>query len=151
MKRLMVCALVLILAAPAIARAQDDDQDRQNSSEYSDVENGQLLQLGSYLFTPFGMALEWGVMRPLNYLATKSSAAPLLSGDKGPSFFGENNNANQVPPGTFASTINPTNNLEAPTNSESSAPIASTGTIQAPAQTTSSPQPARSGGQPQLH
>ena len=35
----------------------------------------------SYFIAPIGYALEWGVTRPLHYLATKTSLAPMMSGD----------------------------------------------------------------------
>jgi hypothetical protein len=151
MKRLIACTLALILAGPVISNAQTDDQYRQNS-QYQNVEDGQFLKLVSYILNPVGMALEWGLMRPLHNLATKSSVAPLLSGDSGPSFFSENNNASKVPPGTFApTTINPTNNLEASNSDQAVVPVAPAGTTPPPAQTSPpSKGPARS-GQPVFH
>jgi hypothetical protein len=150
MKRLIVCTLVLILA-PALCRAQTDDRDQQNS-QYQDVEDGQFLKLVSYILNPVGMALEWGMMRPLHSLATKSSVAPLLSSDNGPSFFSENNNASQVPPGTFTPrTINPTNNLEASNGNDTTVPGAPAGTTLAPGQTIPSSKPMAPGSQPVLH
>ena len=151
MKRLIVCTMALILAGGGICRAQTDDRDQQNS-QYQDVEDGQFLKLVSYVLNPMGMALEWGLMRPLNSLATKSSVAPLLSGDKGPAFFSDNNNANQVPPGTFAPrTINPTNNMEASTGNDAMAPGAPAGTTPAPGQTIPSSKPIVPSSQPALH
>jgi hypothetical protein len=150
MKRLIVCTLVLILAGPAISGAQTNDQDQQ-TQQYRDVEDAQLLQLVSYILTPAGMALEWGVMRPLHYLATQTSAAPLLKGDNGPSFFSENNNADLVPPGTFGpSTINPTNNLQA-SNNKTLVPVAPAGATLPPAQSIPPSKPLLSGSQPALH
>ena len=150
MKQIIVCTLALILAGPAISGAQTDDQDRQNPTQYRDVEDGQVLKLVSYILTPVGMALEWGLMRPLHYLATQTSAAPLLSGDKGSPFFTENNNANQVPPGTFGPyTINPSNNLQA--SNKTLAPVAPTGTTLAPAESIPPSKPLLSGSQPALH
>ena len=109
-----------MLMGPALSRAQSSDPDQQDQSQYRDVEDGQVLKFVSYVLMPVGMALEWGVMRPLHYLATQTSAKPLLSGDQGSPFFAENNNADKVPPGTFApNTINATNNLQA---SNSNAP-----------------------------
>jgi len=151
MKRLIIFTLALILALPAISHAQTDDQDRQNPTQYRDVEDGQLLKLVSYILTPVGMALEWGVMRPLHYLATQTPAAPALSGDNGPSFFGQNNNANQVPPGTFGPyTINPTNNLQA-SNNKTLVAVPATGSTLPPAQSIPPSKPLLSGGQPALH
>jgi len=150
MKRLIVCTLALILAGPVISGAQTDDQDRQNQTQYRDVEDGQVLKLVSYILTPVGMALEWGLMRPLHHLATQTSAAPLLSGDKGSPFFTENNNAALVPPGTFGpSTINSSNNLQA--SNETVAPAAPAGKALAPAQSIPPSKPLLSGSQPALH
>ncbi|MBV8453537.1 MAG: hypothetical protein JOZ29_14890 [Deltaproteobacteria bacterium] len=150
MKRLIVCTLALILAGPVISRAQTDDQDRQNQTQYRDVDDGQALKVVSYILTPVGMALEWGLTRPLHYLATQTSAAPLLSGDKGSPFFTENNNATLVPPGTFRpSTINSSNNLQA--SNETPAPAAPAGKALAPAQSSPPSKPLLSGSQPALH
>jgi hypothetical protein len=98
-----------------------------------------------------GMALEWGIMRPLHYLATQTSAKPALSGDQGPSFFAENNNANKVPPGTFApNTIDGTNNLQASNSSTTQSPISSDVNKPSSAKPIAPSQPL-SGGQPALH
>ena len=67
---------------PASALAQQGPyNDKQNPNEYTDTEDGQLLKVFSYVIAPIGYALEWGVTRPLHYLATKTSLAPALSGD----------------------------------------------------------------------
>jgi hypothetical protein len=151
MKRLIVCILVLTLAGPAISRAQTDDQDQQNPTQYRDVEDGQALKIVSYILTPVGMALEWGLTRPLHYLATQTAAAPVLSGDNGSSFFGERNNADLVPPGTFGPyTINPTNNLQA-SNNKTIVPVPPAGTTLPPAQSIPPSKPLLSGSQPALH
>ncbi len=113
MKRLIVLSLALILAAPVLTRAQNDDIDETSNSQYHDVDDGQLLKLVSYILMPVGMALEWGVMRPLHHAATQTAAAPLLSGDRGSPFFTNNDNASLVPPGTFLpNVINTTNKIE---------------------------------------
>jgi hypothetical protein len=149
MKRLIICTLALILAGPIVSHAQTDDQDQQNPNQYRDVENGQFLQLVSYMLTPIGMALEWGVMRPLHYL---SSQTPVLKGDNGPSFFTENDNASHVPPGTFApSPINPTNNLQASNNNATATSVSPTGTTLAPGQSIPPSKLTPSGSQPALH
>jgi len=151
MKRLIACALVLILAGPVISHAQTADEERQNPAEYHDVDDGQFLKLVSYIFTPMGMALEWGLMRPLHHLATQTAAAPLLSGDNGPPFFGENNNANQVPPGTFGPyTINPTNNLQL-SNDKTLVPVPPAGRPLPPAESIPPSKPLPSSSQPALH
>ena len=69
-------------AMPAGALAQQGPyNDKQNPNEYTDTEDGQILKVFSYVIAPIGYALEWGVTRPLHYLATKTSLAPALSGD----------------------------------------------------------------------
>jgi hypothetical protein len=151
MKRLIICTLAVMLAGPVITYAQSDDFDQPNSTPYRDVQDGQSLKLVSYILTPVGMALEWGLMRPLHYLATKTSAAPLLSGDKGPSFFTENNNASRVPPGTFGPpTINTTNNLQ-PSNDKTMVSASPAVTTLAPAESIPPSQPLLSGSQAALH
>ena len=150
MKRLIVCTLALILAGPAISGAQTDEQDRQNPPPYRDVDDAQALKVVSYILTPVGMVLEWGLLRPLHYLATQTPVAPLLSGDKGSPFFSDNNNASQVPPGTFEpDTINPSNNFQA--SNKTLVPVAPAGTTLAPAQSITPSKPLLSGSQPALH
>jgi hypothetical protein len=83
MRRLMLCMVVaLAIAMPVMARAQQGPyNDKQNPNEYTDTEDGQLLKFVSYFIAPIGYALEWGVTRPLHYLATKTPLAPAMSGD----------------------------------------------------------------------
>jgi hypothetical protein len=100
MKALAFLPLAIMLSLPAIGHAQAYG-DMRNPDEYEDVNDAQLLKLAAYVLTPFGMGLEWGLARPLHYLATQSDIAPLLSGDNDRVGFGENNNADLVPPGTF--------------------------------------------------
>jgi hypothetical protein len=153
MKRITVLLLALMLAAPMISRAQSIDQDQQNPNQYRDVDDGQVLKLVSYVLTPFGMALEWGLMRPLHHLATQTSAAPLLSGDNNqPSFFDQNDNASHVPPGTFGpSTINPTNQMYPSNNEASLAPVPAPHATLGPAESIPPSTPLPSGNQPALH
>jgi hypothetical protein len=74
--------MVLALGMPAMALAQQGPyNDKQNPNEYTDTEDGQLLKVVSYFIAPLGYALEWGVTRPLHYLATKTPLAPAMSGD----------------------------------------------------------------------
>ncbi len=88
MRRLMFCMVVVLsMTIPAVtmtARAlaqQGPYNDKQNPQEYTDTEDGQPLKVFSYILAPLGYALEWGVTRPLHYLATKTALAPVLSGD----------------------------------------------------------------------
>jgi len=102
MKRALVGLAALLIAGwPVLSHAQYND-DEENSSQYNDVEDGQTLKVISYILTPFGMALEWGLTRPLHYVATQTSAGPLIAGDTEPTYFGQNDNADLLPPGTFA-------------------------------------------------
>ena len=114
MKRIIAGLLALVLMSwSAVSYAQYDDEDLQHPNRYNDVEDGQLLKLFSYALNPVGMGLEWGVTRPLHYLATQTSLAPVLSGDNERTLFGQTDNASQLPPGTFGPyTINPTNQME---------------------------------------
>jgi hypothetical protein len=79
----MLCVVVaLVMAMPAMALAQQGPyNDKQNPHEYTDTEDGQLLKFVSYFIAPIGYALEWGVTRPLHYLATQTPLAPMMSGD----------------------------------------------------------------------
>src|ERR1700739_5101704 len=83
MRRLIlstIFALAIAMSAGALAQ-QGPYNDKQNPNEYTDTEDGQLLKVVSYFIAPIGYALEWGVTRPLHYLATKTSLAPAMSGD----------------------------------------------------------------------
>lgn len=151
MKRLIIVSVALTLMGPALSRAQSSDQEQPEQSQYRDVEDGQVLKGVSYILMPIGMALEWGIMRPLHYLATQTSAKPLLSGDQGSAFFAENNNASKVPPGTFApNPINATNNLQASNSSTEQASTAPYATRPSSVKPTAPSQPL-SGSQPALH
>src|SRR5260370_19854637 len=83
MRRLILWMFfALAIAMPASALAQQGPyNDKQNPNEYTDTEDGQVLKVVSYFLAPIGYALEWGVTRPLHYLATKTSLAPAMSGD----------------------------------------------------------------------
>ena len=76
----MVFALAIATPASALAQ-QGPYNDKQNPNEYTDTEDGQVLKVVSYFLAPIGYALEWGVTRPLHYLATKTALAPAMSGD----------------------------------------------------------------------
>ncbi|HKV53093.1 MAG TPA: hypothetical protein VJN94_00495 [Candidatus Binataceae bacterium] len=146
MKRVTLALVVVMLLWPAISRAQYMDQDEQNPTQYRDVDDGQLLKVVSYALTPVGMALEWGLTRPLHYLATQTAVAPLLSGDNGSSLFNQNDNASQVPPGTFGPyTINPTNSEVANSQVVTPVPVRR---IPLPPAETIPPSPPTQAGQP---
>jgi hypothetical protein len=76
---IFLCA-ALILGVPHLARAQYEDTDRQNPKEYTD-EDSQPLRLLAYFIAPIGFALEWGVARPLHYLATQTFLAPAMNAE----------------------------------------------------------------------
>jgi hypothetical protein len=104
-RAVILLTLAVGLAIPALVHAQwgiDGPQERSDPYEYQDVDDGQLLKLGSYVLTPIGMGLEWGLTRPLHYLATQTPLAPVLSGDKEHYQFGQNDNASRLPAETFA-------------------------------------------------
>jgi len=80
MRQIMIIAVLAtaLLTSPAWCRAQTSDE-RQNPKEYTD-EDSNPLKLISYLLSPVGFMLEWTVARPLHYLATESSLAPIFAG-----------------------------------------------------------------------
>jgi hypothetical protein len=67
-----------LLTSPAWCRAQYSDES-QNPKEYTQ-EDSNPLKLISYILSPVGFMLEWTVARPLHYLATESSLAPVFGG-----------------------------------------------------------------------
>jgi hypothetical protein len=79
----MLCTvLALAVTIPGMALAQQGPyNDKQNPNEYTDSEDGQPIKIVSYFIAPIGYALEWGVARPLHYLATQTALAPIMSGD----------------------------------------------------------------------
>ena len=120
MKRVTLALIAMLLVTcPVRALAQQHwggsfaSEDRRNPYEYRDVDDSQLLRLAAYALTPIGMGLEWGFTRPLHYVATQTPLAPVLSGDKDVYYFGQNNNSDLVPAGTFTSApINLSNSFE---------------------------------------
>lgn len=73
----LALSAALLIVAPSFAHAQYSQLDRQDPSEYDD-QDSQLLNVFSYALRPLGYMLEWGVARPLHYLATNSPMAPML-------------------------------------------------------------------------
>jgi len=67
-----------LLVGPAMSRAQYND-DSQNPQEYNQ-EDSQPLKLISIILSPVGFLLEWTIARPMHYLATSSSLAPVFGG-----------------------------------------------------------------------
>src|SRR5689334_13823940 len=76
----LLITAVLMLSAPHLARAQYNDTDRQNPTEYTD-EDSHPLRVASFILAPVGFLLEWTVARPLHYVATQTFLAPLFNGD----------------------------------------------------------------------
>ena len=77
---LCLCA-ALALGAPSVVRAQYTDTDKQNPSEYSD-QDSHPLRVIAYILSPIGFALEWGIARPLHYIATDTFLAPVFNGER---------------------------------------------------------------------
>jgi hypothetical protein len=82
MWRAIIClCAALIVGVPNLAGAvQYSDTDRQNPAEYTD-EDSQPLRILAYLVAPIGFILEWGVARPIHYVATNTFLAPVFNGD----------------------------------------------------------------------
>jgi hypothetical protein len=81
MWRAIIClCATLIIGVPRPAAAQYNDTDRQNPASYTD-EDSQPLRMIAYVVAPIGFLLEWGVARPLHYIAADTFLAPLFNGD----------------------------------------------------------------------
>ena len=80
MRQIMIIAVLAtaLLTSPALCRAQTSDES-QNPKEYTQ-EDSNPLKFISYILSPVGFMLEWTVARPLHYLATESSLAPIFAG-----------------------------------------------------------------------
>ena len=77
MWRAAICfSAVLVLGFPAFSHAQYNDNDRQNSKEYTD-EDSQPLAIIADVFYPVGFAAEWLFARPMHYLASESPISPM--------------------------------------------------------------------------
>ena len=68
----------LTVAVPRPIHAQESDS--QNPREYTD-EDSHPLRILAYVLSPIGFALEWGIARPLHYVATQSDFAPVFNND----------------------------------------------------------------------
>ncbi|HVB79938.1 MAG TPA: hypothetical protein VNE82_08315 [Candidatus Binataceae bacterium] len=111
----MFVALAMATSTMAFAQ-QGPYNDKQNPNEYTDTEDGQLLKVISYFLAPIGYALEWGVTRPLHYLATKTALAPAMSGDT------EYSEMYNPGPNAEPIIVAPVNTVSATSASESTAP-----------------------------
>ena len=87
MSRLSIALLAVVLLSPALCRAQYA-KDTQNPNEYTQ-EDSNPLKLIFYILSPLGYALEWGVTRPLHYMATQSSVAPMFGSEDTDPVFGD--------------------------------------------------------------
>ena len=149
MKRVLICLVAaLVLGWPLISHAQSgDDEDQQNPNEYNDTWDGQALKLLSYILNPVGMALEWGLTRPLHYAATQTPVAPALSGDTNGSYMDRTDNASKVPPGTFGPyATNRTNGSQPEASGQALPPVSPPAFPSSQIQPVTPPQP--SGEQP---
>lgn len=130
------CA-ALILAAPAFGHAQYSDMDRQDPTEYND-QDSQFLNIVGYALRPVGYILEWGVARPLHYLATKSPAAPVLGANT-------DSDSDRLPPVTELPLPDdiqePTGHHETLIKSPYQAPVSSTTPAQTAPKSSGSSQP----------
>lgn len=81
MWRAIIClSAALFIGVPNLARAQNIDSDKQNPKEYTD-EDSHPLRMFAYFVAPVGFLLEWGVARPLHYLATSTFLAPAMNAE----------------------------------------------------------------------
>jgi hypothetical protein len=81
MRRAIIClSIALILGVPNLAAAQYSESDRQNPTEYTN-EDSQPLRMVAYFLSPIGFLLEWGVARPLHYVATRTFLAPVFNAE----------------------------------------------------------------------
>lgn len=98
MRQIMIIAVLAaaLLTSPVLCRAQSYN-DSQNPNEYTD-EDSNPLKFIFYILSPVGFALEWTVARPLHYLATESSLAPVFGGGNN----NETDYANAVLPAPIA-------------------------------------------------
>lgn len=78
-RALLSVLAALLIALPALARAQYQQEDRRDRTEYTQ-EDSHPLKLISYVLAPIGFVLDWAVGRPLHYLTTGSPLAPVFNG-----------------------------------------------------------------------
>src|SRR5262249_39002557 len=80
MRRLVVCLCATLMLYGATVAHAEYDNDAQNPKEYTN-EDAQPLRIAAYILSPIGFALEWGVARPLHYIATEPFLATAFSND----------------------------------------------------------------------
>jgi hypothetical protein len=71
------------MGLPAVCHAQSYSDERQNPKQYTN-EQSEPLRLMAYFVAPVGFLLEWGIVRPIHYIATDTFLAPALGGDTRP-------------------------------------------------------------------
>ncbi len=76
----LCAALTLGVIRPAHAQYAQYDEDRQQPKQYTD-EDSQPVRIIAYALAPIGFALEWGVARPLHYVASNTFLSPVFNGD----------------------------------------------------------------------
>jgi hypothetical protein len=80
MWRAVIClCAALTLGTPCVCHAQYVNRDQQNPKEYQN-EDSHPLRMMAYVLAPLGFALEWCVARPMHYVATETSLAPVFNG-----------------------------------------------------------------------
>ncbi len=70
-----------MLGLPTVCHAQSYSNDRQHPKEYTN-EDSQPMRLAAYVISPLGFMLEWGITRPLHYVATDTFLAPVFGGNE---------------------------------------------------------------------
>ena len=76
-----ILLLTLLLASPLRSDAQQQGQQLHDPNEYSE-EDSHPVRIFAYLLSPVGVALEYGITRPLHYLATNTPLSAVLDPGK---------------------------------------------------------------------
>ena len=82
-----VSLIAIVLAWPLSARCQQSWQ-LHDPNEYTQEDSHPVRVIG-WLLSPVGFALEWGIARPLHYVATQTPLAPVLNGGEQEDSWGE--------------------------------------------------------------
>jgi hypothetical protein len=78
----LVVLLAAVLAWPLVSYAEDQGGWQLHDPNEYQQEDSHPVRIIGYLLSPVGFALEWGIARPLHYLATNTPLAPVLNGGK---------------------------------------------------------------------
>lgn len=70
-----------MLGLPTVCHAQSYSNDRQHPKEYAQ-DDSQPMRLAAYAISPLGFILEWGITRPIHYVATDTFLAPVFGGEE---------------------------------------------------------------------